>query len=500
MNLKFMENLKSLSEEDKLLLDNKGISEHQIENQLNLFKGGVKSVDLDRPCLLGDGILSLSEEDKLGAISNYEKNSIDLKVVKFVPASGAATRMFKHLHAFLKGESSELIDAFFKNIESFPFFARLESVLNNNGTSVSSLLSKGNKKELAEYVLFDKGLGLSSTPKALIDFHNYSDEIKKSIEEHFVEAAIYARNDKSQAFLHFTISPDHLNKIDVFVGEVKKKYEEKFDIEYFVEYSFQKTSTDTVTVDLDNKLYKKDGQLFFRPGGHGALLENLNDLDADIVFIKNIDNVCKEEYQTLTYDYKKLLGGILIDIEKNVHEILSGLDENDSLSLAKGHEFCKKYLHIENAEQLDIDQIKHALNRPIRICGMVKNQGEPGGGPFWVKSGNRTSCQIVETAQIDKQNEEQLSILNKATHFNPVDLVCTKKDYNGNKFDLTDFRDMETIFITEKSVNGDVVKALELPGLWNGAMANWITVFVEVPLITFNPVKTVNDLLKQNHR
>ena len=297
------------------------------------------------------------------------------------------------------------------------------------------------------------------------------------------------------------MSDDHLDLIKDYVNKVSAEYETKYGVKYCVNYSTQHVSTDTIAVDLDNNPFRKaDGEILFRPGGHGALLANLDNLDADVVFIKNIDNVTKEEYQADTYIYKRALAGYLLEVESVLHNYLTRLKNNDEGAVQEAIAYVKQSFGVVLDQNSSIEDTMNWLNRPIRICGMVKNEGEPGGGPFWVNTRGSVSPQIVESAQIDKEQQDQLSIMNNSTHFNPVDLICGIKDFEGNKFPLRDYRDMETVFISSKSKDGRDLKALELPGLWNGAMADWLTIFVEVPLSTFSPVKTVNDLLKPSHQ
>jgi hypothetical protein len=349
----------------------------------------------------------------------------------------------------------------------------------------------------------------ANKPKAVLEFHRYETEITTPVEEHLNECAFYASSN-AVSHLHFSVSESHENLFQKIINEVKQKVENKSNTKLNVSYSYQDKSTDTISVTPNNETFRNEnGQLVFRPGGHGALINNLNNLDADLLFIKNIDNVIQNHIQEITL-YKKGLAGVLLDIQQQIFKILKAV-ENDEIAeknIPEIIDFMEQKLNIDVLEDFDkytlgnkLEFIKNKLNRPIRVCGMVKNEGEPGGGPFWVRSykGN-VSLQIVESTQVETNNAEQADILAKATHFNPVDLVCATKNYRGEKFDLTQFIDQSTGFIVSKNRNGRDLKGYELPGLWNGAMAKWITVFVEVPLITFNPVKTVNDLLKPAHQ
>ncbi|MFD0963708.1 DUF4301 family protein [Pseudofulvibacter geojedonensis] len=442
----------------------------KISNQIQYFKKGVEKTKLVKPALIQDGIIRIDESKSANVFNDVENKDI----VAFIPASGAATRMFKELFLFLEtGIANDTVADFFENINRFLFVNSIPKE------------KKKSERELLEFVLSSEGLNFGQLPKGLIPFHN-----KTAFEEQLKHTSLYVNK------LHFTISENHLNNFELKLKEVNYQKE--------VSFSFQKPSTDTIAVDLENNPFEENGELLFRPGGHGALIENLNDIDADIVFIKNIDNVAIEKVETKNIVYKKALGGKLLELQNKVFGYLELL--SNPLGPTEVNEiidFAKQELNIVMPEQisnLNSFLIKK-LNRPIRICGMVKNEGQPGGGPFWVcdKNGD-VSLQIVEGAQMDKNDPEQLKIMNQATHFNPVDIVCGVKNYKGEKFNLLEFVDEEAVFITQKSRNGKLIKALERPGLWNGAMADWITVFVEVPSHTFNPVKTVNDLLKPNHQ
>jgi hypothetical protein len=355
------------------------------------------------------------------------------------------------------------------------------------------------------------GLGLGMLPKALLKFHKYEDGCRMSIEEHFVEAALYAQNVDGTACLHFTVSPEHQTQVEKTIDELKPDYEKRFKTHFVVSLSTQKSSTDTVAVDLNNELFRdKDRNILFRPAGHGALIENLNELKEEIVFIKNIDNVVPESLNETTIKYKKALAGYLFRLQQKCFEYLESLDEGlldeDEINAIADFARQRLMIHIPTFfgtynEIEKIDFLYNKLNRPMRVCGVVKNEGEPGGGPYWTKNQeDEISLQIVESSQINHQNEKQEAIFKASSHFNPVDIVCGCWNYKGTPFNLLDYVDKNTGFISQKSKDGRELKALELPGLWNGAMADWITIFVEVPVETFNPVKTVNDLLKESHQ
>ena len=486
------------SQSDLDQLNTLGMNIKTVESQIENFKTGFPFIDLKRVATIGDGIHKLDEETISQLNSEYEANTANLKTLKFVPASGAASRMFKNLFAFANGDapSDDVIEAL-KNLDSFAFAKKLKSIFASKNITIDYNSTEG-LRIIANYILTDKGLNYGFLPKGLIIFHEYSTGNRTAFEEHLVEAAEYVRGTDKIARLHFTVSPEHKSTIEAHIDEVKATYQKQFGITYDITFSIQHPSTDTIAVNPDNTPFKEKGKILFRPGGHGALIENLNELTCDIIFIKNIDNVVPDSLKKTTYEYKKALGSKLITIRKNVFEVLHLLEKNDGFDEA-----------LQLADQLGMtltdnethESLIEKFNRPIRVCGMVKNEGEPGGGPFWIKdSAGRISLQIIESSQIDCKNAEQKKIMENATHFNPVDLVCSITDYKGNAFDLHDFIDSETGFITYKSRGGKEVKAQELPGLWNGAMAKWITLFIEVPMITFNPVKTVNDLLRKEHQ
>ena len=358
--------------------------------------------------------------------------------------------------------------------------------------------------------MLDKsGLNYGQLPKGLLLFHNYSEGPRTPMEEHLVEGALYAESG-GEANVHFTVSHEHLQLFEQKVADKQAQYAQKYGIKYNISFSEQKPSTDTVAANPDNTPFRnEDGSLLFRPGGHGALIENLNEISADVVFIKNIDNVVPDRLKPETVTYKQVIAGILVSLQKKVFQYLEILESGaythetlEEIIRFVKHDLCCKKKDIKNLEDAElVIFLKEKLNRPIRVCGVVKNVGEPGGGPFLTYNQDGTvSLQILESSQIDKTNEEYMRMFKEGTHFNPVDLVCAIKDYKGKPFNLPDYVDKTTGFISSKSKNGKELKALELPGLWNGAMSNWNTIFVEVPLGTFNPVKTVNDLLREQHQ
>ena len=505
-----------ITNQDKELLAKKGISEIQIESQLLCFAKGFPYLKLDSAASIGKGILELDAETQKEYLSAWEEYiKGDKTIVKFVPASGAASRMFKNLFEFLEADNNGPVTTFekdfFAHVANFAFYEDLNAVcLKNEKQDIPSLINSGNYKAVVANLLNESGLNYGSLPKGLLKFHKYIDGARTPMEEHLAEGAMYASGKSGKVNVHFTVSTEHRKLFEALVEEKKEKYSKNFNVEYCVSFSEQKPSTDTVAADKDNKPFRnEDGSLLFRPGGHGALIENLNDLDADIVFIKNIDNVVPDKLKEDTILYKKLIAGVLVALQSQAFKYLELLDSGKYTAeqIREIIQFVQKKLFCKNPETKVLEDadlvlyLKNKLNRPMRVCGMVKNVGEPGGGPFLAYNTDGTvSLQILESSQIDMSDSKSKDMFEKGTHFNPVDLVCSVRDYKGHKFDLTKFVDPATGFISNKSKNGKDLKALELPGLWNGAMSDWSTVFVEVPLSTFNPVKTVNDLLRPQHQ
>ncbi|MCQ2095971.1 MAG: DUF4301 family protein [Bacteroidaceae bacterium] len=506
-----------MTQQDIDLLSKKGISEETVAHQLEQFKTGFPFLRLsDAASIANGGIKSPDAQAKAGYLKAWE-DYLDSghKVLKFVPASGAASRMFKELFAFLDGESdtpdNDFISNFFDNIEKFAFFDALnDACVVNDGEVIDTLVERGDYKSVVFNLLDEQGLGYGKLPKGLLFFHAYDDMVRTPLEEHLVEGALYAKGKDGTVNVHFTVSPEHRPLFERLVADNIKDYEEQFGVKYDISFSEQKSSTDTVAATDDNEPFRNDdGSLLFRPGGHGALIENLNDLDADIIFIKNIDNVVPDRLKEKTVEYKKLIAGVLVSIQQRIFAYLDLLESGNCShdQLLEISTFMKDTILCvnEKTDAMDDGQLAtyllSKLNRPIRVCGMVRNVGEPGGGPFIAYNQDGTvSLQILESSQIDKTNAEYVGMFRSGTHFNPVDLVCAVRNHKGDAFDLTRFVDPQTGFISSKSKNGRSLKALELPGLWNGAMSDWNTIFVEVPLDTFNPVKTVNDLLRPQHQ
>lgn len=504
-----------LKPEDKKQIEDRGMTVGQVEHQLKEIEQGFPFLKIEAAATVGKGITAPDGKAQDAASEQWEAYKREgHKIVKFVPASGAASRMFKNMFAFLTADydtpQTDFEKEYFGNIEKFAFYPVLnEKCKENNGADAQALIAKGDYKAVVANMLNADGLNYGQLPKGLLFFHSYPDGPRTPMEEHLVEAALYASSN-GEAHIHYTVSHDHLKLFEQRVAEKKGYYEKKFGVKYDISFSEQKPSTDTVAANPDNTPFRNDdGSLLFRPGGHGALIENLNDIDADVVFIKNIDNVVPDRLKGDTVKWKQIIGGVLVSVQKQVFDYLRLLDSGnynheklEEIIRFVQHKLCCRKHDIKELEDADlVIYLRGKLNRPLRVCGVVKNVGEPGGGPFLAYNQDGTvSPQILESSQIDKSNETYMKMFTEGTHFNPVDLVCATKDYKGKPFNLPDYVDHATGFISSKSKNGRPLKALELPGLWNGSMSDWNTVFVEVPLSTFNPVKTVNDLLRDAHQ
>ena len=464
-----------------------GLTVGQVERQIEAFRQGFPSLEVVKAASPEDGIACLSKEECEAATAIYDRAIEELEVVKFVPASGAATRMFKELFEFVNDDKrGKGIDTLLQNIEKFAFYEELKATgvdFSDDKAVVSAIIKEG--------------LNYGAKPKGLVTFHNYEDGARKAIEEHLMEGAQYGAS-KGVSRLHFTVSPEHKEAFKALLDERVAKYEEKFGIRYDISFSEQKPSTDTIAVNPDNTPFLTDeGKLLFRPAGHGALLSNLNDIEADVIFVKNIDNVTTDALRGDTIRYKKVLAGILLDLQTQTFANLKAL-RNGTADLKEVATFVEQKLCTKLPAKYDAALLESLLDRPIRVCGMVRNEGEPGGGPFWVKNNDGTqSLQIAESSQI---SAEDMPLMREATHFNPVDLVCGVRRADGSKFDLMGYTDPKTGFISSKSSGGRELRAQELPGLWNGAMAKWNTIFVDVPISTFSPVKVVQDLLRPQHQ
>jgi len=501
--------------EDILQIEQKGMSVAQVEAQLECFRRGFDFLKLKGAAAVGNGIMAPSKDEAdayIQAWNDYKKEGHD--ITKFVPASGAASRMFKNMFEFLSADyevpTTDFEKVFFAHIHSFAFFDALnDACFLNEGKGVDALIEEGNYKAVVANMLEEEGLNYGQLPKGLLQFHSYDDCAKTPVEEHLTEAALYA-SSRGEAEVHFTVSSEHRELFEELIERVLPVAQAQHKITYKVSLSEQKPSTDTIAANMDNTPFRtSEGKLLFRPGGHGALIENLNDLKSDIVFIKNIDNVVPDRLKADTVFWKQVIAGVLVGVQKQVFAYLRLLDSGkfnhddleDIIRFVR-HTLCCDVPDLKNMEDTELNVfLKKKLNRPIRVCGVVKNVGEPGGGPFLAYNPDGSiSLQILESSQIDQNNPEYMEMFTKGTHFNPVDLVCAIRDYKGEKFNLPDFVDLATGFISYKSKDGKELKALELPGLWNGAMSDWNTIMVEVPLSTFNPVKTVNDLLRPQHQ
>lgn len=499
---------------DHQLLTEKGISEEAVQQQLTYFKEGFPYTKVVRAATIGDGIVVLDEDALERYVELYERQSKQLAVCKFVPASGAASRMFKAIFAYVDSEDDieqhPKAKQIIEQLDDLAFRDDLAEKLKEHGEDLNDLLEQKNYRSILSALLKEDGLSYGQLPKGLLQFHQYGKRTRTPLEEHLVEGANYCQSEKGESHLHFTVSPEHQTHFEQLLKKEQKRYEKNLEVSYKIDFSQQQPYTDTIAVDMDNQPFRlDDGTVLFRPGGHGALIENLNQLDADVVFIKNIDNVVPDHLKADTYEYKKAIGGVLLELRSRIFYYLQRLEQEITQDARVEIErFLEEDLFLALPERYGSllgnekdNWLRQKLNRPIRVCGMVKNEGEPGGGPFFAENPDGTvSLQIVESAQIDPEDEAQMELLKTSSHFNPVDLVCALKNYQGEKFDLTQYVNHQQGFIAEKSKEGRKLKALELPGLWNGAMADWNTLFVEVPISTFNPVKEVNDLLRDAHQ
>ncbi len=504
-----------LTKEDLKQISQKGMSEKQVEQQLQQFETGFPFLKLEAAAAVGKGIMAPDKTAQKRYIEAWEAyKQAGHRVVKFVPASGAASRMFKDIFAFADAPydvpTTDFEKQFFDNIQKFAFHDALDAACKKNtGKTISQLLSEGQYKAVARQMLESEGLNYGKLPKGMLLFHRYPEGARTPMEEHLVEAALYAATS-GEAHVHFTVSHEHMDYFKQRVAEKADGFAKTYDVRYDISFSEQKPSTDTIAANPDGTPFRQqDGTLLFRPGGHGALIENLNEIEADIIFVKNIDNVVPDRLKDETVQWKQVIAGVLVTLQQRAFDYLRLLDTGcyshaqiEEIIRFVQQDLCCRKKDIKELEDADLVMyLRRKLHRPMRVCGVVKNVGEPGGGPFLTYNADGTvSLQILESSQIDKTNTAYMEMFTQGTHFNPVDLVCAVKDYQGKPFHLPDFVDPATGFISQKSKDGKPLQALELPGLWNGAMSDWNTVFVEVPLGTFNPVKTVNDLLRPQHQ
>ena len=475
------------TKEDLQQIERHGLTPGAVERQVENFRRGFPFLKVVRAASAGDGIVLPDDDGLAAAVARYEASAAKRDIVKFVPASGAATRMFKELFEFVgEGKRGKGIDTLLGNIEKFAFWPELKAVL-----------PAGADERTTVAAIVGDGLGYGNKPKGLVTFHAYPEGARKAVEEHLVEGAVYAASNGCVR-IHFTVSPEHIGGFRALLDEKVPVYEKRFGVRYDISFSVQKPSTDTVAVNPDNTLFRQaDGSLLFRPAGHGALIENLDEIDADLIFIKNIDNVTTDARRGDTIRFKKALAGMLLDLQERTFACLRALEEGTA-DLRSVAAFVEEKLCVKLPADCGPELLRSVLDRPLRVCGMVRNEGEPGGGPFWVANSDGTqSLQIAESSQISPDDQP---LMKAATHFNPVDLVCGVRDFRGRKFDLRRYTDPSTGFISSKSSGGRELRAQELPGLWNGAMARWNTVFVDVPVSTFSPVKVVQDLLRPQHQ
>lgn len=505
-----------MTSENLEYIKEKGISPEQVEAQLLRFVTGFPFLNIKDAARVGAGIVRLSPTEEDAAIARWQEY-LDHggEVTKFVPASGAASRMFKALFEYVDGGTDDLkagspVAVLIEKIDELPFLPELRAAVEKlYGKSLDDLLKEGRNRDVIAAIVKPDGMNYGGLPKGLLKFHSYPEGSRTPVEEHLVEGAQSAANSKGVVNLHFTVSTAHRPLFEAKLKEVVPATEARTGVKFNISMSEQKPSTDTIAVNPDNTPFIEDGHLLFRPGGHGALIENLNDIDSAVVFIKNIDNVVPDSRRGDTIRYKKVIAGLLLEVHDKIEEYLVALDSKDYTpgKIQEMLTFLQDTLNITpaEAESLDddavVDYIRRKLERPLRVCGMVRNEGEPGGGPFIAYNPDGTaSPQILESHQVDTSREKYRDMMASATHFNPVDLVCYIKDIHRKKYNLPDYVDPATGFISSKSSHGKELRALELPGLWNGAMSDWNTVFVEVPISTFNPVKTVNDLLRPAHQ
>ncbi|WP_418679333.1 DUF4301 family protein [Alistipes putredinis] len=475
------------TKEDFVQMEEHGLTPAALETQLKNFREGFLFLPVTRAASCGDGIRVLDAAGIEQAAARYDRAKESLRVVKFVPASGAATRMFKDLFEFVReGRRTAVVGELLANRRRFAFWPELRTIIGDDADELRTVEN-----------IVAEGLRYGETPKGLVSFHRYGDEVRKAVEEHLVEGAQYAAAG-GEVKIHFTVSPEHLTRFEALLAEKIPGYESRFGVKYRISFSVQDPSTDTLAVNPDCTPFRRaDGRLLFRPAGHGALIGNLGKIDADIVFVKNIDNVTTDARRGDTVLYKKALAGVLLALQERIFEYLMAL-EVPGAELEPIAAFIENELCVKLPKDYGTALLRQVLDRPIRVCGMVRNEGEPGGGPFWV-----TGADGLETLQIAESNQiapEKRELMRLATHFNPVDLVCSFRTSKGGRFDLQEFVDPATGFISRKSDGGRELLAQELPGLWNGAMARWNTVFVEVPITTFSPVKVVTDLLRPEHQ
>lgn len=504
------------SQEDLAFLQERGSALADVEAQLAHYDHPPKPASLLRACTAGDGVVALDEGEVAELSALWERSANTLDIAKFVPASGAASRMFGSLLALLSDGVSTVQDlktraaggdarasdclSLVEQLDDLALRDLLSLELEGRGRS----LAEATVREILEAILYEEGLGYASKPKGLLAFHRIGGEVRTPVHEHLFEACAYASGQGDRTHLHFTVSPEHRQGFEQLVRQLLPAFEAEFVTHLRVTFSEQHAATDTLAVTPEGEPFRdENGQLLFRPGGHGALIENLGALDADVVFVKNIDNVLPAVRAKEAMRWKKVLAGLLIQVRDESFALLRALEQGRANALEDACTFLARRFGASPPD--GADQASWAcsrLARPLRVCGMVRNEGEPGGGPFWVENPGLPggAVQIVESSQVDLDAPDQRAVFEAATHFNPVDLVCAFRRPDGSSYNLDAFVDQQAVFIADKTHGGRPLKSLELPGLWNGAMAEWNSIFVEVPSLTFNPVKTLSDLLRPAHR
>ncbi len=506
------------SEADLKQIERLGLSRGDLLRQESLHRKGVEPLSLLRPCTVGDGVRRLTPEEWTDLLSEQQVAQAEGRFQKFVPASGAATRMFADWVAYQKrrdstGQTSRAddaaIDDFFSSLERFAFYPELISRCVEQGLKLEEGMEVGGRELILRQILDPQGLNFPALPKGMIPFHLYADHTRNAFEEHLVEAIEYCADARGDCRVHFTVAEEHFQQVKDFLEKATQRFA-RSQYRFLWDLSLQSPTTHTLAVDLYGQPVRKEsGELLFRPGGHGALLKNLQECGGDLVFIKNIDNVAPDRLKGPGYRAKRLLGGLCLRLQGRLFEYLRFLEEAASEHLLEdAADFAHRefYLDLEPLERLDDfsqrrQWLVEQLHRPIRVCGVVPYNGEPGGGPFWVAdAGESLSLQIVEKSQIRGADAEQIRLFAASTHFNPVDMVCGLRDFRGDCFDLQKFVDASRWFLSKKSYRGEEIAVLERPGLWNGAMAHWLTVFVEIPQESFTPVKTLADLLRPEHQ
>ncbi len=506
------------SEADLKQIERLGLSRSDLLRQEALHQQGVEPLALLRPCTVGDGVRRLSHDECASLLNEQRQAQAEGRFQKFVPASGAATRMFSEWVAHRKrysfagaisGEPEAGLDDFFSSLEKFAFYPELISRCVERGLKLEEGMEVAGRELILHQMLDPQGLNFPALPKGMIPFHLYADHARSAFEEHLVEATEYCVDARGDCRVHFTVAEEHFYQVKDFLEKAVLRFAGS-QRRFLWDLSLQSPNTHTLAVDFQGQPFRNElGELLFRPGGHGALLKNLQECGGDLVFIKNIDNVAPDRLKGPGYLAKRLLGGLCLRLQSQLFEYLRFLEESASEHLLEdAADFAHRefYLDLEPLERLaDFSQrrqwLVEQLHRPIRVCGVVPYKGEPGGGPFWVAdAGASPSLQIVEKSQIRETDAEQVRLFATSTHFNPVDMVCGLRDFRGERFDLQKFIDVSRWFLSKKSYRGEEISVLERPGLWNGAMAHWLTVFVEIPQEAFTPVKTLVDLLRPEHQ